>query len=294
MRFALATCLALAACTSGTPPTHPDAGANVERGPKAIPVEGDANGLWWDAASATLYLADDNNNRILKWTDEGGIAVVGSLPPAPANGAGLGQLVRTSDGTLVVVRFGHGTAGDVVFVSPDGTSGVVPNLAPDRRRIGLTITPEGTLYDCYFVRNGNLNIGSVAQLTLSGSETELIGGLGKAVGVLAIGNDLLVSDQTNGKVLRAPVANPAGLSTFAAFANPDLLAAGPNGSLFTGSKDGKVYQLSAKGEVTVFSSGYQQVRGMAYDAANRRLFLADHDGEPSNGLNNFLQIVPVP
>lgn len=284
----------LSACASMPPSNTMDSGVPVERGPKAIAVDGDPNGLWWDDASSTLYIADDNGNRILTWRDGEGISKLGDLPAAPANGPGLGQLVRIADGTVVVTRFGGGTAGDVVWLKPDGSSGVVPNLAIDRRRIGLTVTSDGVLYDAYFVRHSNVNVGSIARLDLAGSETEVVGGLGKPVGVLAVGTDLFLSDQTAGKVLKAPVAMPMQLVTFATFPNPDLLASGPNGSLLTGSREGNVFQISSTGESSVFSGGYQQVRGVAYDAKNKRVFAADHDGDPMNGLTHFLQIIPVP
>ncbi|PTL76267.1 hypothetical protein [Vitiosangium sp. GDMCC 1.1324] len=270
------------------PPT-----AAIERGPKALTLEGDPNGLWWDAPSRTLYIADDQNNRILQWTDAGGVSLVATLPPAPADGAGLGDLVRMPDGTLVVVRFGYGKAGDVVFVKPDGTSGIVPGLKPERRRIGLTLARDGQLYVGYFVRVSNVNVGSVARLTLDGTEQESIGALQKPVGVTAVGDSLFVSDQLAGKVYRAPLAAPQDYTTLATLPSPDLLAVGPGGSLLTGSREGKVFRIAPSGEVGVLASGYQQPRGLAYDAENKRLFIADHDGDTSNGATHFLQIIPV-
>lgn len=271
-----------------------DAGI-VERGPKTIAVDGDPNGLWWDAASQTLYLADDNNNRVLKWTDQGGFSVVAVLPTAPASGPGLGQLAFLADGTIVVVRFGGGTAGDVVIVRPDGGSGVVLNLPVDRRRIGLAVAADGSLYDSYFVRNANVNIGSIAKLDIAaGTEVEVVGALGKTVGVLAVGNDLFFTDQTAGKVHKAPLSMPSQYTTLATIANADLLHVGPNGSLLMGSRDGKVFQISSSGAVSELSNGYQQVHGIAWDEANKRLFIADHDGDPTNGLKHNLQIIPLP
>jgi sugar lactone lactonase YvrE len=285
--------LALFFCACETPGPGPAPSAGPVRGPVSLPLDADPNGLRWDAASRTLFLADDQNNRVLRWTDEGGLEFVAGLPAAPANGAGLGDLVRLPDGTLVVVRFGAGTAGDVVFVRPDGTSGIVPGLDPKRRRIGLTLASDGQLYITYFVRVNNVNVGSVARLTLEGTEQEVIGALVKPVGVLAVGDALFVSDQIAGKVYRAPLASPQQYTTYATLPSPDLLALGPDGALLTGSREGKVFRISATGEVSVLTAGYQQPRGLAYDADNRRLFLADHDGDTSNGTTNFLQIVPV-
>ena len=293
MRVA-ALALALFVCACGTPGAlEPDRPAGIERGPRALPLDADPNGIRWDAASKTLFLADDQNNRVLQWTDAGGVSLVAELPPAPANGAGLGDLVRMPDGTLVVVRFGGGTAGDVVFVRPDGSSGTVPGLKPERRRIGLTLAQDGQLYVTYFVRVNNVNVGSVARLTLEGSEQEVIGALQKPVGVLAVGDSLFVSDQLAGKIYRAPLASPQEYTTYATLPSPDLLALGPDGSLLTGSREGKVFRITSSGEVRVLAAGFQQPHGLAYDAENRRLFIADHDGDTSNGTTHFLQIIPA-
>jgi hypothetical protein len=41
----------------------------IERGPAVISSLGDPNGLYWNDKTQTLYLADDDGNRILKWLD---------------------------------------------------------------------------------------------------------------------------------------------------------------------------------------------------------------------------------
>lgn len=266
----------------------------VERGPKIFPVEGDPNGLWWDDASHTLYLADDNGNRILQWTDTGSFALVKGLPAASPEGAGLGQLVLTQNGTVVVTRFGYGTTGDVVSVPASGDSQIVPGLDPQRRRIGLTVASDGKLFDSWFVRLATgARVGAVGELSLSGTEAEVITGLKKPVGVLAVGDSLIVSDQDLGQILKAPRSNPSAYQVLATVATPDLLAEGPDGSIFTGSTGGNLYRITATGEASVFASGFQQVRGVAYDPTNRRLFVADHDGDESNGVSHLLHILPV-
>ncbi|RYZ40763.1 MAG: hypothetical protein EOO71_14755 [Myxococcaceae bacterium] len=265
----------------------------VERGPKTIDVDGDPNGLWWDAESATLFMADDENNRVLRYRDGEGISLVADLPVTSADSPGLGALARLADGTLVVVRFGGGTAGDVVYVRPDGISAVVPNLRPERRRIGITVTADGQLLDGYFVRNSNVNVGSVARLTLEGTEQEVVGALQKPVGVLAVGDTLFISDQLAGKVYRSPLSNPSQLVPFATLSSPDLLAQGPGDTLLTGSRDGTVLSIRPSGEVSVLAGGFQQPHGIAYDAKNKRIFVADHDGDPTNGTTHTLRILPI-
>ncbi|MFB1485067.1 hypothetical protein [Corallococcus sp. RDP092CA] len=285
--------LAAVGCSSSPEVTDPPDSPTVERGPKTLAVDGDPNGIWWDAESATLYMADDQNNRVLRYRDGEGISKVADLPTAPANGPGLGGLVRLSDGTLVVVRFGGGTAGDVVYVKPDGTSAVIPNLPAVRRRIGITVTEDGQLYDGYFVRNNNVNVGSVARLTLEGTEEEVVGALQKPVGVLAVKDTLFISDQLAGKVYRSPLSAPSQLVAFATLNSPDLLAVGPSDTLLTGSRDGTVLSIRQTGEVSVLAGGFQEPHGLAYDAKNKRLFIADHDGTPEDGTNHTLRIIPL-
>lgn len=270
-----------------------DQGA-VERGPQIIEVDGDPNGLWWDDAEQVLYVADDNGNRILSWTDSDGFSLYRELPSAAPEGAGLGQLIRTDDGTIVVTRFGYGTAGDVVFIPSSGKAKIVPDLDVERRRIGLTVAKDGTLFDSWFVRlSTGDRVGAVGELSLDGDEPEVITGLQKPVGVLAMGSSLFVSDQDLGQILKAPQADPGSYKVLATVEQPDLLAAGPDGSLFTGSAGGSVYQITKSGTASVFQSGFQQVRGVAYDPSNRRLFVADHDPDESDGVDHVLHILPV-
>ncbi|WP_272428289.1 hypothetical protein [Polyangium jinanense] len=229
----------LSACGGGTSPSSSGSGSGsgastgggngvvVDRGPTSISLDGDPNGLFWDADTATLFIADDNGNRILSWTDTQGLGLAAELPPAPPDSAGLGQVVKLKDGTLVVPRFGGGTAGDVVYAKPDGTNGVVPNLDPLRRRIGLTVSEDGTLYDTFFVAMNGIKLGSVAKLDLAGAETEVITGLKKPVGVLAAKGDFIVTEQETGNVLRAPIASPDQIVVIAQLVGPDLLTDGP-------------------------------------------------------------------
>ena len=265
----------------------------VDRGPTTIALDADPNGLWWDADEAALYIADDNGNRALRWSDAGGLSLAATFPEAPADGPGLGQLVRLADGALVVTRFGYGTAGDVVFVGADGVSGVVPGLDPERRRIGLTLTDEGTLFDGWYKSADGTRVGGVSALDLTRGETDLWSDLGKPVGVLAHEGRLWVADQDKLQLLTAPLDDLSDLSLLAELDSADLLCAGPMGGVFMGGKDGAVRLISAEGVVEVYASGFQEARGVAYDAQNGRLFVADHDGEEADGLTHRLQIVPV-
>lgn len=271
-----------------------DAAVAIDRGPTRLPIEGDPNGILWDADDATLYLADDNNNRILRWTDASGFGLVAELPAAPASGPGLGQLGRTDDGTFVVTRFGGGTAGDVVYVTPDGVGHIVPGLDAQRRRIGLSVAPDGTIYTGWFVRiSTGDRVGAIGTLSLTGGEPEVLTGFVKPVGVVATEDTLYVTDQDRGQVLRVPRASLDTQEVIAELPGPDLLALGPDGSLFTGTTRGEVVRIGPTGAVTVLATGFAAVRGVAYDPAGRRLFAVDHDTDESDGVSHAVRILPI-
>lgn len=254
---------------------HGEARSSLETSGR-IALEGDPNGLYWDAAEATLYIADDANNRILTYRDDAGVAKYADLPATQAKGPGLGQVVRLPDGTLLVARFGFGTRGDVVMVKKDHTSSVVPGLDGARRRLGLTVAPDGTVYDAYFVKNGPSAVGGVAKLSLAGGEADVVTGLGKVVGVLVVGDKLYLGDQGQGKLFVTSLAAPGPPQAFADLPGGDLLCSGPGGSIFSGGADGNVRAVDPTGKVTVFAGGFGNARGVAYDAAHKRLFVASH------------------
>jgi sugar lactone lactonase YvrE len=303
IRITLAIAALLAACTKSSPSSKPDGGPGVaetstaaaprpgiDRGPSRVAIDGDPNGLWWDAASDRLLIADGAGNRILQWTDGGGVAKARDLPPAPDKSGGLGQLVVAPDGKVYVTRFGSGTAGGVVYAAPDGTTGAVPGLDPRRRRIGLAVTADGALYDTYFVKDGEVTLGGVARLDPAGKEVDVLSALAKPVGVMVDGAYLLVSDQANGVLLKAPLSSPGKALRLAEVPAPDLLCAGPDGSVFTGGTSGEIRQLTKDLKVRSFASGFSSVRGVAYDPAHRRLFASEH---APKGRGSALRIVPV-
>jgi hypothetical protein len=130
-------------------------------------------------------------------------------------------------------------------------------------------------------------------LTLAGSELDVITGLKKPVGVLPLGSSLYISDQDLGQILKAPLATPSAITVFATFPLPDLLAAGPADSIFTGGHQGGVRQISAAGLVTVVTTGLKQPRGIAWDPGAGRIFIANHDADPSDGVAHTIEIVPL-
>lgn len=264
------------------------------REPRTLPIDGDPNGLFWDQAGQRLLVADDDGNRILQWTDQHGFELVQNLLASAGKGPGLGQLVMTADGTIFVTRFGHGTTGDVVRVPRASEPEIVPGLDPTRRRIGLAVSSTGQLFDAWFARaDDGSRQGAISQLEASGGEREVIAGLTKPIGVLVLAGRLFVSDQDRGQILAAPLDNPAQTSVFASIPGPDLLASGPDGSVFSGSTSGAVYWIDASGVASELAKGFGQVRGVAYDPAQRRLFVADHDANAADGVKHSVRVLPI-
>jgi glucose/arabinose dehydrogenase len=112
--------------------------------------------------------------------------------------------------------------------------------------------------------------------------------LKKPVGVLATATQLVIADQDARQIVTFPLPVPPARShaepkVLASIPSADLLAAGPDGSFFTGRRDGVVRQIDAGGEVHEIVSGFHQVRGIAFDPKKHRLFFVDHEGAAGGG-----------
>ncbi|WP_156909363.1 hypothetical protein [Ottowia thiooxydans] len=289
---AMAAVLSLTACGGDD---------DVDRGPTTISINAKLNGLYWDSTESKLYLTDDGTNTLKVWDGDKTFSTFATLPTAPTSGATLGQLTRGTDGTLYTTRFGFGTDGTVVAVPKSGAPFNVSGLDALRRRIGITTAPDGALVDGWFIRGGT---GSVSQLAVSagqGTEKELVTGLGKPVGLAVVGDRLIVSDQNTARIgvyslsaARAKAVTAESgqtLATFTTLDGLDLMAAGPDGTVYVGGSGGKLYQIGANGAMKVLATGWPGIRGIAVDSKNSRLFAAvvgAQTGDPSS-----IRIVPL-
>lgn len=273
----------------------------IDRGPTTLSLNAKLNGVYWDKSEARLYLTDDSANNLRSWDGKQSFPVFAPLTPAPASGATLGQLTRSADGTFYTTRFGFGTDGAVVAVAKDGKAVNLSGTDALRRRIGITTTPDGGLIDGWFIKGGS---GAVSELSVSGDkavEREIITGLGKPVGLAVAGDQLFVSDQNTGNILSyslsqvrkqpATLAQGKLLATFTTLDGIDLMTAAPDGSLFFGGSGGKLFRINAKGETSVLASGWPKMMGIAYDEANRRLFVAVAAADANS--QSSVRIVPV-
>ncbi|MDD2816942.1 MAG: hypothetical protein PHP00_14620 [Thiotrichaceae bacterium] len=285
-----------------------DVSGNTTREALHIAVAGTPNGLWWDANTQVLYISDDANNLLMRWTDSKGFIDALNLPTVDPKVGGLGQVVVLNDQQIFVTRFGYGTAGTVLQASAVGSSQAIQGIDPKLRRIGLTADSQGQLYDCGFVKNSDNTRTSTVNLLsivanstpLTAQELEVISGTGKLVGCVIGGSTMYLSDQDNNQILSVPLSQLVtrqslqNLNVFAKINQPDLLAAADDGSLFTGGTGGIVYRITATGQVSEFSKGYRSVRGVAYDAANKRLFVIDRNTDTSAGAAaHLLHVLPV-
>lgn len=274
--FALACALA---CGSDEPSGPVDAGPPKTNA--SLPFAGDPSGLFWDGTTSTLFIADDANNRVATYRDADGF---GTYVTLPVGGTGLGQLLRLADGTVIITRLGTGANGDVVAVTADRKSAPIAGLDPTRRRTGLTLAPDGRIFDAYTSAAG----GSVAELSLSGTEIEIVSGLQNPNGLLAAGETLAIADTGQGKLLKTKLAALGPLTPGGDVPNVGPLCAGPSGIL-AGAGDG-VKSVDASGAATTIATGFAAVRGVAYDAKYRRIFVANRVGASGN----TIEIRPVP
>jgi sugar lactone lactonase YvrE len=266
-----------------------------------IPVTFQPEGLWWDSASQALYLANDGGQQIVRLDEPGrGFSVFARLPEIASTAGSLGQVVKAKGGSWLVTRFGFGQAGAVLQASADGqTVTTIGGLDPKRRRIGLTVAPDGTVFDGWYLVTAPStmpSMGTISKLALDGSgETDLVTGIGKPVGVLALGDQLYISDQMNGVVYKTPLASPGTTTTFATIAGADELCAGPGGLIYAVSHGGSVWSIAGDGTTTMIKDGYKPLHGVAYDGDHKRLFFSEPDaGNPDGGAGMpMLHVIPI-
>ena len=184
-------------------------------------------------------------------------------------------------------RFGYGETGSVFVIDRRAAVSEVPGLDPRRKRIGLAVAGDGTIYAAYYEGRGER--GAVSTLGLAGAERDVMPGLKKPIGVSVIGEWLFASDQETGQIARCRLPRCEGTDVFASVAGADLLASDRAGTLYVGTKDGDVYRIVAGGGSERWATGLGRVRGIAVDSAGGRVFLATkQDGRSA------IRVLPLP
>lgn len=277
----------------------PDAPSRAKsaRGGRAIDLDWDPNGLVWDTRERALYAIDQSGNRLMRWTDRRGFQVAASLPRARGATSGPVGLARLADGRTVIARSAAGKGGSsVIVISEVRGAEVLSSLAADRRRVGVAV---GAGEQVYLTSSGPAGKdgpqGHVSRVDLAEpSETDLpFFDLLKPVGVVLVDGVLYVGDQTRGEIVALTLVPLGSAHAVAQLKSPDMLAAGPAGSVLASSKTGAVWQLFADGRLIRLLTSRQEVRGITYDPAGKRMFFAEHDPDSSDGVEHRLQIVPL-
>ncbi len=293
MRFSLLA-IALIACGSSSSKTpdasmHQDAPKPLDA-PADAPADvtmnlnGGANALLWDAASSTLYLTDDNNNKLLKWTDANGIQDVAMLPNESA-GNNPGGILKLADGSFLLANFGYGTQGGFINVDATGTAANLTGFDATRKRIGIAQDSAGLLYSSYFTGNTANAVGGVATVMLqsggAGTETEVAGatttaGFKKIVGLVATPTALYASDSVNKTIWKISVPDYTVSMLATGLPTADLLMMMPNGDILTGG-GAVISRITQAGVVSALpNTGFETVHGVAYDPVAHHLFVIDH------------------
>jgi hypothetical protein len=297
---------ALAACGSSSghgahaidvhPNTHsPDAPQQT-----VITLNGGANALWWDAATSTLFLTDNNADALISWTPANGLQTVATLPAETA-GVSLGGIVKQADGSFLVMNFGFGSQA-MLFQVTGSTSTALTGLPQSPKHIGLAADSAGVLYDNYFTGKSKTATSGVALVTVTSTtatETEIAGpstnaGFKKLVGIVATPTAVFVSDQGEKAIFKIAIPGYALTTVANGLQSADQLLLMPNGDLLTGGGPNitRVTQAGTISTVAVPTGvTFSDVEGMAYDSTGHRLFVIDHSKAP--GTSDTLHVIPL-
>jgi DNA-binding beta-propeller fold protein YncE len=296
-RLGLAICgliAALAGC----------AGHKLATTPTRVAVSASANGIAVRAADGAVFITDDQTGSVLSSSDARTFAHYASVPAAAGQPHGLSQLSFTDDGTLMIARFGSGTASAVFGIAGADQVAAFDGLDPSRRRLGLISIGSNRLLSTWFIRNGNgPEQGALSLITYdpaahTATERDLLTGLGKPVGIAVSGDTVYVSDQANNNIVEASLntllsaPQPVTLRTvFVQIDGPDLLATAPGGTLFTKCNATGLCRIAPEGTVSVIANDLQNARGVAVDVLRGRLYVIDRASH--TGGTSYLRIFPL-
>ena len=198
----------------------------------------------------------------------------------------LGGIAATPDGTLYVARLGHGHAGAIVRIEPDGTVAALPHMPARFCRSGLAYDAgEHALYTTQFIagQRGAFE-GSIVVVDLaSGRSSTVLDGFLHPTGIAKVGNVLVVTDARQRAVFRVElVAGRAVLRLQLAgdIDRPESVCACGDDSVLVTTFDpetglGAVRRLWLDGKRSeVIACGPWQPRGVATDGT--RIHVAAH------------------
>lgn len=272
--------------------------------PQRVALGASANAVAVRMSDGAVFITDDQTNSVLSSSDGRSFSHFATVPAVPGQPNGLSQLSFTDNGTLMIARFGFGTASAVFGIT--GADQVTAFTGPDplRRRLGLAAIGSNRLLSTWFIKNGNnppqgaLSLITYDPATHAAVERDLMTGLGKPVGIAVSGDTVYVSDQTNNNIVKASLTTllnapqPITLRTvFVQIDSPDLLAVAPTGTLYTKCNATGLCRITQDGNVSVLANDLQNARGVAVDWIHGKLYAVDRGGH--NGNTSYLRIFPL-
>ncbi|HEY4298452.1 MAG TPA: hypothetical protein VGM85_18410 [Paraburkholderia sp.] len=272
--------------------------------PQRIALNASPNGIAVRASDGAVFITDDQTNSVLSSPDAHTFAHYASVPTVVGQSNSLSQASFTDAGTLMIERFGFGTASAVFSVAGMDTVTALNGPDPTRRRLGLLSIGSNRLLSTWFVKNGsNPPQGALSLITYDPNthtaiERDLLTGLGKPVGIAVSGDTVYVSDQANNNIVKASLTALLGASqavtpgaTFVRITSPDLMAVDPHGTLYTKCNATGLCRIAPDGTVSVTANDFQDARGVAVDAPRGKLYVIDRAG--SAGGSSYVRIFPL-
>lgn len=279
----------------------PDAPGSGSGGSDSFTITGQANGLFWDNSTSTLYFTEKTGttgNAFAKWTDAGGVQTVASLDGVGS--ANPGDIIKLADGSFLTPQFSSSNTnnGIIHIVGSDAT--LLQDAARGTyKQVGMALDGSGNVFTAAFVGKTGSASGFVLEDTITGTtltETPMAGSGGQAgmmMKVVGIASEsdgsLLISDADSGAIWKLDAT--FNLTSFATITKPDLLIELPNGDVLTGTGGGPTLRrVSYPGGVVTnvtLPSNITTIYGTAFDKTNHRLFV---DGGGTG--NDVIYIVP--
>ncbi|MFM0391629.1 hypothetical protein [Paraburkholderia phytofirmans] len=269
-------------------------GDEVTATPQKNAVNASPNGIAVRAADGAVFITDDQTNSVLSSPDGRSFAHYASVPVVAGQSNSLSQLSFADASTLMIERFGFGTASAVFSITGVNAIAALSGPDPARRRLGLISIGSNRLLSTWFVKIGSNPLqGGLSLITYDPAahtavERDLLNGLGKPVGIAVSGDSVYVSDQANNDIVKAslsallggsqPVA-PSGV--FVQINSPDLMAVDASGKLYTKCNATGLCRIAPDGTISVLANDFQDARGVAVDTPRSKLYAIDRAASAS-------------
>lgn len=239
-----------------------------------LQVASDPNGLAYDMSTQTLYTADARSGSVYALDEYHHVRVARIEAGGVLTTHRICGVAVTPYGDVYVSRLGHGRAG-AVFQIRDGRCSELPGLDPRFWRVGVHYDPaEHVLYSTQFLKSKSGPFdGSIVEIDLTdGFVSTVIDGFAKPVGVVRLGDSLVVTDSRARTVVRVELQHGRAVKRTILAQNigrPDSICITGESVLVSLWDDearvGSVRQLWLDGKQRLVARGDWEPRGVATD-----------------------------